>query len=102
MRRSPRGDGSIRSGDSYCERCAAFAERKATMDGALASLQEPSAGEYRRQRLFDSRRPRRRLLGRGKVVEVTPLPPRRQRVEGPLETWVLSEPLRQLLGDRKI
>src|SRR5437868_9910075 len=34
----------------------------------LASLQEPSALEYRGHSLFDSRRPRRRLLGRGNVV----------------------------------
>src|SRR5438876_7002095 len=68
----------------------------------LASLQEPSAFEYRGPRLFDSRRPRRRLLGRGKVVQVTPLPPRRQRLEGALETRVPSEPLPQLLGNRKI
>jgi hypothetical protein len=68
----------------------------------LASLQEPSAFEYRGHRLFDSRRPRRRLLGRGKVVQITPLPPRRQRLEGALETRVPSEPLPQLLGNRKI
>src|SRR6266436_1898217 len=68
----------------------------------LASLQEPSALEYRGHRLFDSRRPRRRLLGRGKVVQVTPLPPRRQRLEGALETRVASELLAQFLGNRKI
>src|SRR5436853_4231826 len=68
----------------------------------LASLQEPSAFEYRGHRLFDSRRPRHRLLGRGKVVEVTPLPPRRQRLECALETRVPLEPLAQLLGNRKI
>src|SRR6185437_11595226 len=67
-----------------------------------ASLQEPSAFKYRRHRLFDSREPRRRLLGCAKVVEVTPLPPGRQRLEGAHETWILSEPLRQLLGNRKI
>ncbi len=42
-----------------------------------ASLQKPSAFEYRRPRLFDSRHPRRRLPGRGEVVQVAPLPPRR-------------------------
>src|SRR5438876_6622726 len=68
----------------------------------LASLQEPSAVEYRRHRLFDSRRPRRRLLGRGKVVQVTPLPPRRQRLEGALETRIPSEALTQLPRNRKI
>src|SRR5215831_6443362 len=68
----------------------------------LASLQEPSAFEYRRRRLFDSRHPCRRLLGCAKVVQVTPLPPRRQRLEGALETRVPSEPLSQLLGNRKI
>src|SRR5438132_8882358 len=68
----------------------------------LASLQEPSAFENRRDRLFDSRHPCRRLLGCGKVVQVTPLPPRRQRLEGALETRVSSEPLSQLLGNRKI
>jgi len=55
------------------------------------SLEEPSAFEYRGDRLFDSRRPRRRLLGRGKVVQVAPLPPRRQRLESALETRVPSE-----------
>src|SRR5437879_5285948 len=73
----------------------------ALLGGTLASLQKPSALEYRRHGLFDSRHPRRRLLGGGKVVEVTPLPPRRQRLEGALERWVPSEPLRQLLGNRK-
>src|SRR5437868_523583 len=68
----------------------------------LASLQEPSAFEYRGHRLFDSRRPRHRLLGRGKVVEVTPLPPRRQRLECALETRVPSEVFAQLRGNRKI
>src|ERR1700737_1714211 len=68
----------------------------------LAPLQEPSAFKYRGHRLFDSRRSRRRLLGRGKVVQVTPLSPRRQRVEGALETRVPSEPLPQLLGNWKI
>src|SRR5262252_645547 len=51
---------------------------------------------------FRSAPPACRLLGRGKVVEVTPLPPRRQRLEGALETRVFSEPLRQLLGHREI
>src|SRR5215471_21791994 len=68
----------------------------------LPSLQKPSAFVYRRHRLFDSRHPRRRLLGRGKVKEVTPLTPRRQRLEGALETRVSSEPLRQFLGNRKV
>src|SRR5882762_4004438 len=68
----------------------------------LASLQEPSAFEYRRHRFFDSRYPCRRLLGGGKVVQVTPLPPRRQRLKGVLETRVASEPLSQLLGNRRI
>src|SRR3954447_3218974 len=48
--------------------------------GDLAPLEEPSAFEYRRHRLLDARHPGRRLLGGGKVVEVTPLPPRRQRL----------------------
>src|ERR1700733_2488230 len=69
---------------------------------SLAPLQESSTLEYRRHRFFDSRHSRRRLLGRGKVVEVTPLPPRRQRLEGALETRVPSQPLPQLLGNRKI
>src|ERR1041384_6795893 len=67
-----------------------------------APLQEPSAFEDRRHRPFDPCHPRRRLLGPGKVVEVTPLPPRRERLEGALETRVPAEPLRQLLGNRKI
>src|SRR6266700_3790292 len=60
-----------------------------------ASLQEPSAFEYRRHRLFDSRHSCRRLLGCSKVVQVTPLPPRRQRLEGALKTRVPSELLSQ-------
>src|SRR5690348_10702015 len=68
----------------------------------LASFQEPSAFEYRRHRLFDSRRPRGRLFGRGKVAQVTPLPTRCQRLEGALEMRVPSEPPPQLLGKRKI
>ena len=54
----------------------------------LASLQEPSAFEDRGHRLLDSRRPRCRLLGRRKVVQVTPLPTRRQRLERALEALV--------------
>src|SRR4029078_6237781 len=72
------------------------------MRAALTPLQESSAFEDRRHRLFDPRHPGRRLLGCGEVVEVTPLPPRRQRLEGSLETRVPAEPLRQLLGNRKI
>src|SRR5580658_3606356 len=68
----------------------------------LASLQESSAFEYRGHRPFDSCRPRCRLLGGGKMVQVPPLPPRRQRLEGALETRVPSEPLPQLVGNRKI
>lgn len=56
----------------------------------LAFLREPSAFEYRGHRFVDSGRPRRRLLGRRKVVQVTPLTPRRQRLEGVLETRVCS------------
>src|SRR3982750_4825387 len=68
----------------------------------LASLQETSAFEYRGHRLVDSRLPRRRLLGACKVVQVTPLPPGCQRLEGALETRVTSEPLGQLRRNRKI
>src|SRR4029077_15355876 len=66
------------------------------------SLEEPSAFEYRRSSLFDSSRPRCRLLGRAKMVEVAPLPPRRQRLEGALEARGYSEPFAQLLRNRKI
>ena len=68
----------------------------------LAPLREAFAFEYRGHRLFDPCHPRRRLPGSGKMVEVTPLPPRRQRLEGALETRVSSESLRQFLGNRKI
>lgn len=68
----------------------------------LASLQEPSPFEYRGHCLFDPRLPCHRLLGRGKVVQVTPLPTWCQRLERVLEPRVCSEPLRQLLGKRKI
>ena len=68
----------------------------------VASLQKPSAREYCGHRLFDSRRPRRRLLGRGKVLQVTPLPPRRQCLEGALEPRVFAEPFAQFLGNREI
>src|SRR6185369_9837206 len=68
----------------------------------LASLQETFSRENRGHCPFDSRGPRRRLLGRRKVVQVTPLSARRQRLEGALETRVSSEPLAQLLGNWKI
>ena len=60
---------------------------------ALAPLQEPSAFEYGGHRLFDSRRSGRRLLGRGKVIQVTALSPRRQCLEGALETRLPPKPL---------
>src|SRR5213078_2336345 len=87
-----------RAVESHLETVADVSLRQSTRPDArderplyLASLQEPSAFEYRRHRLFDSRHPCRRLLGGGKVVQVTPLPPRRQRLKGALETRVASE-----------
>src|SRR5436305_1817250 len=67
---------------------------------ALAPLKEPSAFEYRGHRLLDSRRPRGRLLCRREVVQITPLPPRRQRLERALEARVLSKLLAQLVQNR--
>jgi hypothetical protein len=52
----------------------------------LASLQEPSAFEYRGYRLFDSRLPRRRLLGRGKVVQGSGRTPGRREATRSPET----------------
>src|SRR3954470_3168085 len=67
-----------------------------------SSLQKPSDFEDRWHRLFDSCRPRRGLLGRREMVQVTPLPPRCQRFERALEMRILSEALAELLGDREI
>src|SRR4051812_2981058 len=67
-----------------------------------ASLQESSAREYRGYRLFDSCSPGRGLLRCREVVQVTPLSSWRQRLEGALETRVLSEPLTQLFWNWEI
>src|SRR4051812_44640288 len=67
--------------DAFLDFCIDLDSRNHVSGRTLASLQEPSAFEYRRHRLFDSHHPRCRLLGRGKVVQVTPLPPRSQRLE---------------------
>src|SRR6185437_12483323 len=64
-----------------------------------ASFEKPSALEDRGHRLFDSRPPCRGLLGRRKVVQITPLPARRQRLEGALETWIFAQPFAELFGN---
>src|SRR5262249_20772232 len=69
---------------------------------ALPPLQEPPSFEDRRHRLLDPRAPRRGLLRAGEVIEVSPLPARRQRLECALDPRISTELLLQLLGHGKL
>ena len=68
----------------------------------LSPFQEPSSFEDRRHCLLDPRGPRSRLLRAGEVKQVSPLPTRRQRLEGALEPPIVAELLLQLLGHGKL
>src|SRR5579862_7933130 len=68
----------------------------------LPPLEKSSSFEDRGHRLRDPRGPRRRLLRAREVKQVSPLPPRSQRLERTLEQRIPAELLLQLLRYGKL